>query len=237
MRFLKHLVSLVSFALLAGSAVAAPNAPKEGVDFRTLAQRQPTDSGKKVEVIEFFGYFCPHCYVLDPALGDWVKKQGDRIDFKRVHVVFHPTMTAIQQAYVALEVMGKTEVMHKKFFDAMHIKRMRFDNEGAITDFIVKEGGIDRAKYLEVYNSFSVQTRLRRANKLQADYGIDSVPQIFVDGRFQTAPDMMRATLGNSAPETALATGVTQTLDALVDRVIKERAPAKADAAAPKAKK
>jgi hypothetical protein len=54
-------------------------------------------------------------------------------------------------------------------------------------------------------------------------YGIDSVPQIFVDGRFQTSPDMQHASLGPSANEAALAVATTQVLEALVDRVAKER--------------
>jgi len=57
-----------------------------GVDYATLAQPQPVqESGKKVEVIEFFMYHCPVCNALEPAFEEWVRMQGDRITLRRIH--------------------------------------------------------------------------------------------------------------------------------------------------------
>ena len=30
----------------------------------------------KIEVMEFFGYACVHCYNFDPILTDWVEEKG-----------------------------------------------------------------------------------------------------------------------------------------------------------------
>jgi thiol:disulfide interchange protein DsbA len=118
--------------------------------------------------------------------------------------------------------MGKVEDVHKKLFYAMHAQRLQFNTPEALTDFVVRQG-IDKQKYMDVYNSFSVQSKVRRYASMMEAYGIDSVPQIFVDGRFQTSPDMQHASLGPSANEAALAVATTQVLEALVDRVAKER--------------
>ena len=56
MRFLKHLLAAMSLSLVALAASASPADPQNGLDYRTLAKSQQTDSGKKVEVIEFFSY-------------------------------------------------------------------------------------------------------------------------------------------------------------------------------------
>jgi thiol-disulfide isomerase/thioredoxin len=45
-----------------------------GTNYKVLSPAQPTDAPPgKVEVIEFFWYGCPHCYVLDPYIETWRK--------------------------------------------------------------------------------------------------------------------------------------------------------------------
>ena len=50
--------------------------------------------------------------------------------------------------------------------------------------------GVDSAKFLELYNSFTVQTKCQQAAKLQDTYNIDGVPTVAVGGRFLTSPAM-----------------------------------------------
>lgn len=56
MRFLQHAIAALSLSLVAMTTVATPANPQNGVDYRTLDKAQPTESGKKVEVTEFFWY-------------------------------------------------------------------------------------------------------------------------------------------------------------------------------------
>ena len=56
MRLLKSLLLAASVGFVSVGACAAPNAPVEGVEYQRLSQPQPTDTGKKVEVLEFFWY-------------------------------------------------------------------------------------------------------------------------------------------------------------------------------------
>ena len=60
MNLFRHALAIISLSLFAVSAGASPANPQNGTDYRTLEQAQSTDSGKKVEVIEFFWYNCPH---------------------------------------------------------------------------------------------------------------------------------------------------------------------------------
>jgi thiol:disulfide interchange protein DsbA len=227
MRFLQHVLAALSFTLVAATAGATPANPQNGVDYRTLDKAQQTDSGNKVEVTEFFWYSCPHCFALEPSLADWVKKQGDKIVFKRVPVAFRESFLPEQKLFYTLEAMGKVDELHKKVFDAIHIERQRLDNDAAITSFMVKQG-IDKDKFLEVYNSFGVQAKARRATQLQGAYAIDGVPMVAVDGRFLTAPSIVSASIGNQ-PEPALHAATLQVMDALVARSFKEKTPAKAE--------
>ena len=223
MRFLQYAIAALSFGLVAAAASATPANPQNGVDYRTLEQSQPTESGNKVEVTEFFWYSCPHCFAFEPSLEAWVKKQGDKIDFKRVPVQFRQSMVPEQKLYYTLEAMGKVDALHKKVFDAIHLQHQRLDNDAAITDFIVKQG-IDKQKFLDVYNSFSVASKVRRAAQLQEAYRVDGVPLIAIDGRYETSPSIVGA--GGGQSESALHTATLQVMDALVAKVAQEKASA-----------
>lgn len=231
MRLIRRMLMVFGFALLATSASAASGSPEKGKEYRLLDRPQPTETGKKVEVIEFFGYFCPHCRAFEPFLADWVKKQGENIVFRRVHVNFHE-MVAQQKLYYSLEAMGKIEELHVKVFDAYHVERNRLTSDGDVLSFVTKHG-VDKQKFLDVYNSFSIQSKLSRTAQMQAAYRIDGVPTIAIDGRFLTSPaDVSAAMGGRNSPQTELIETL-KVMDYLVAKVQKEKnmpeaAPAKA---------
>lgn len=211
MRIIKFLLASLSFGLLAaGSALAA-----DGKGYVVLSDAQPTDSGKKVEVTEFFGYACPHCHALDPVLEAWVKKQGDNIVFKRVPVGFRPEWVVHQKLFYTFEAMGKTEEFHKKIFAALHVERQPLGSDDALIAFAVKNG-VDKQKFVDAMNSFSVATKVKRAAQLQASYKIDQVPMIAIDGRYLTSPAKAAEALGESRPEPELQAAALKLMDDLV---------------------
>jgi thiol:disulfide interchange protein DsbA len=222
MRVLKQFMMIAGFSLFAATAWATPAAPQSGIDYTTLAKAQPTDAGKKIEVIEFFDYFCSHCYALDPGLSKWVAAQGDKIVFKRVQVRFNPNMASLQQAYATLEVMNKADAMHGKIFGGVQQFKLRLDKRYMMTEFL-RQLGIDKKKYQEMYSSFAVQTRLRRHEQLANAYVIEQVPQLVVDGRFMTSPAQVRTGLGPQAGKEQVYAATVQVLDALVAKASSER--------------
>lgn len=214
MRLIQRLLTAASFCLIALTASASPTEPVEGVDYIKLKQAQPTDSGKKIEVLEFFWYNCPHCFAFEPQLAEWVKKRGDTIVFKRVPVGFRESFVPQQKMVYALEAMGKLDTIHRAVFDAVHVAHIPLDKEDKIIDFVEKQG-IDRKKFVDTFNSFSVQSKVSRVRQLQEAYQIDSVPTIVIDGRFVTAPSMVGASM-RGQPEQALHAATLQVMDALI---------------------
>ncbi|MDP3842299.1 MAG: thiol:disulfide interchange protein DsbA/DsbL [Oxalobacteraceae bacterium] len=239
MRLLPKLFVTLGLSLLALSVSAAPDNPKNGVDFRTLDKVQQTDSGEKVEVTEFFWYSCPHCHAFEPALESWIKKQGDNIVFKRVPIAFNESFVPQQRLYYALEALGLTAQLNPKVFNAIHVERQPLDKDASIADFIAKQG-VDKQKFVAMYNSFGVQSKVRIASQLQAAYKIDGVPTIAIGGRYITSPSIAAAGLGGGRqPEAALQTAALKVMDYLVARTAKEQGEAARPpvAAAPSKKK
>lgn len=219
MRFIQHFLAVATLSLMAATAGASPTTPVNGTDYRTLEKAQQTDSGKKVEVTEFFWYSCPHCDAFDPSLAAWVKKNADKIVFKRVPVAFRDTFIPQQKLYYTLEAMGLVDTMHARVFRAIHAERQMLDTDKQILDFITKNG-VDAKKFADTYNSFGVQTKVGRATQLQAAYKVDGVPMIAVDGRYVTSPSIVGASMGNR-PEAVLHEATLQVMDHLVAKSAK----------------
>jgi len=158
--------------------------PVEGTNYVRLTQPVPVPSNGKIELIEFFWYGCPHCNAFEPTLDAWQKKLPDDVAFKRVPVAFsEEPFVAHQRIFYALESMGLVDKMHRKVFYAIHNERMRLAKPDEIATFMGKNG-VDPAKFLEAYDSFSVQTKAAQARQLAQAYKIDAVPAMGVQGRY-----------------------------------------------------
>jgi thiol:disulfide interchange protein DsbA len=214
--------ALLAASLVASTAFASPTDPKSGVEYVTLAQPQPAQAvGKKVEVIEFFMYHCPHCNALEPQFEQWVKKQGDNIILKRVHLPFTGPNDPEAHLYLTLEALGKVDQMHAKVFKAVHVDRIRLNQDAAIIDWVSKNG-IDRNTFVSAWNSFGVQTKLRRLPQIVDAYKVDGVPTVVVDGKYQTSPATLYNTV-KSTTEPELFAATLQVLDALVAKAAKTK--------------
>ncbi len=234
MRVFRQMLLLLSFGLLTGGAIAAVGSPELGKEYTVLDNAQPVESGKKIEVIEFFAYYCPHCYALEPLMADWVKKQGNTISFKRVHVS-DPRALPQQKLFFALDALGKLDEFHLKAFQAIHIERNRLQSDAEVIEFAVKSG-IDKQKFLDAYNSFSAQSKINRASQLMKIYKVDSWPMIAIDGRFVTSPYLAATAMGRVTEETQNR-ALLPVMDWLLAKIQKEKGVTTTPETAPPAPK
>lgn len=221
------LAAFIAFATFCTAACAGLSAPEAGKEYKVLAQPQATDSAGKIEVIEFFAYWCPHCNVLDPVLAEWVRKQGAAISFKRVHISYADNQQAVQRLFYTLEAMGKEEELHSRIFKAIHTEHriLRSDQDmlHLVTDF-----GIDAQKYVDTARSFSVTGNMARARAMQAAYKINDVgvPTIVVDGKYMASPGFIRDLNPGMTDEDG-SRNTLPVLDYLVHKAQKEHVAAK----------
>ena len=166
----------------------AQGAPVEGRDFKRVAQPVPVPEGK-VDVVEFFGYWCPHCNAFEPALDAWVKKLPSHVSFRRMPVLFNAAQEPAQKLYFALEALGLVETLHRKVFAAMHVQRKRLDKDADILAW-AQENGADGAKIVDTMKSFAVATKARQAVQLAEAFRIDGVPTLGIQGRYMTSPSI-----------------------------------------------
>ena len=179
--------ALASSAMLLSSvAQAQPKKMQAGKDYLVLETRAPVDApAGKIEVVEFFWYNCPHCNAFEPTLEAWIKTLPKDVAFRRSHVAFNDSFVPQQRLFLALEAMGLVDKLQAKVFTAIHTEKVNLATGDAITEWVVKQG-VDKAKFLEQYNSFSVQTKTTRMTQLQNSYKVEGVPALGVAGRFYT---------------------------------------------------
>ena len=222
MRFLKFILTAAALSA-ALSANASPADPKNGVEYKTLAAPQPVDTGKKVEIIEFFDYACPHCAAFDESLNAWVKKQGDNIVFKRMHISRAGTDLPQEKMFFTLEAMGVlTPELHSKAFKEIHVNRNPLRRDEQVFEFIAKQG-IDKQKFIDTYRGFGVAGRVRKSTAMMDAYNVDAGPMLAVDGKYMTSPTMADAGVNAAKTEADLHGEVTQVLDVLVAKAKAEK--------------
>jgi thiol:disulfide interchange protein DsbA len=179
--------------LFAGSGMAQ-QAPVAGRDYNLISPPQPTDSGKKIEVIEFFWYGCPHCYHLEPSLHAWVKKKPADVEFRPVPGTFGAAAwEPLTRTYYALDAMGLSGRYHDALFAAIHQERdagkqrAMVNDPRAIADWLAGKG-VDKQKFLDTYNSFAVNSRTKRSEEMTRNYDVSGTPALAVDGRYLISP-------------------------------------------------
>lgn len=175
----------LALGLAAGAAAHAQPAPVEGQQYQRLGTPVPLTlpPGKKVEVVEFFSYACPHCFRFEPVLEAWVKTLPPDVYFRPVPVGFVAGRTWVPKVFYALEEIGQREAMHRKLFNAIHVQQLPMISEAEAVKFLVSSG-VDSAKLSDALKSFAVNTKVNRASTLLSGYKVNSVPMVGVNGRY-----------------------------------------------------
>jgi len=184
-RIARALVVLVAALAFAGSAAAQL---VEGKTYRRIANPQPTETGRKIEVIEFFSYGCPHCAELEPFLDAWLAKQPGDVAFRSVPVVFQPRWEPLGKIYYTLDALGEDRKLSPDVFKAIHGQGTNLSTDKTFFEWAASKG-LDRKKVEEVYGSFAINGKMSRARQQAQQFNVQSVPTVVVDGKFITGSE------------------------------------------------
>ena len=141
---------------------------------------------KDIIIYEFFWYGCPHCYNLEPTM-DRIEADLEK-DTKvvKLPVALRDSWIPHAKLYYALKQMDKIDQVHNLIFEEIHLEDNRLNTEQQMIDFLGKHG-IDTDKFMEKYNSFGTEARIKKASNLAKKYQIESVPTIIINGKFLTS--------------------------------------------------
>jgi len=160
---------------------------KEGTNYRKVVPAQPTNVAPgKVEVVEFFWYGCGHCFKLDPAIEAWRGKgKPPYVEFTRVPAMWNDTLRMHARLYYTADALGKVDELHSTIFRQIHVNNDPLSTVEQMTAFF-KKHGVSPEEFQKTFASFAVESKLQRADFLNRRFGIDSVPQVAVNGKYLT---------------------------------------------------
>ncbi len=177
------LVLLIPFMVISMPATVSAEEYKEGVHYTRITKPVRTQDPSKVEVVELFGYWCPHCNTFERHLEPWKKKMGDQAYFKHVPVVFRPNQTEFAAAYYVAKALGLEEKTHPALFNLIHRQRQWINNKEQLGKFFANYG-VDEARFSKIYDSFSIKSQLSSGQKKARAYQITGVPSMVVNGKY-----------------------------------------------------
>ena len=212
------LMVVMALSLSAGHVFAID----EGFEYNLVKPPLTTNDPTRVEVAEMFWYGCPHCNDFEPTLNKWLETKPDNVNFVRIPAIFRESWIPHARAYYTAEALGVLEKTHSAFFKAVHKERRRLQTEKDIADFFASHG-VKKKDFEQAWNSFVVQSRVKRAVTLTRRSGIKGVPAMIVNGKYRTSAS--EASINN--PGGASNDDMIKVVDYLIAKEAKALKPAK----------
>lgn len=196
-------------ASLFGITAQAAEPIEAGKQYVELSSAVPVSVPGKIEVVEMFWYGCPHCYAFEPTINPWIAKLPADVHFIRIPAMFGGPWDAHGQLFVTLDTMGVESKVHAAVFNAIQQEHKKLVTPEDMAEFVATQG-VDKAKFLETFNSFAVKGKIAQYKELAKKYEISGVPTMIVNGKY-------RFDLGTAG-------GAEQALDVADQLIAKERA-------------
>ena len=175
---IKYLLLATFIILITSSNVFA----QKYVQISTEKQQE----SKSIIIYEFFWYGCPHCYNLEPTMERIETDLDKDTKIVKLPVALRDSWIPHAKLYYALQQMGKIDEVHNLIFEEIHLEDNQLNTEQQMIDFLGKHG-IDTNKFIEKYNSYGTEARIKKASNLAKKYQINSVPTIIVNGKYLTS--------------------------------------------------
>jgi protein dithiol oxidoreductase (disulfide-forming) len=184
-------LSLEQMAALPAGAQLPEGRWKAGTNYQPVVPAQSTSVAPgKVEVMEVFWLGCPHCFVLEPHMLEWLKKKPAYVEFVRVHVMWDSVKQAHAKLYYTLEALGRDDLFEKAFAtvqqSATPLVGSNDDQNFRMQQAFAVQNGVGADDFAKAYNSFSVNSNLSRALEITQRYHVDHVPFVIINGKYTT---------------------------------------------------
>jgi len=173
----------------------------EGKNYFLIDPAQPTSHPGKIEVTEVFSYGCPACNGFHSTAEQIARNLPPNAVMNYLAASFRPdeNWPMYQRAFYAAQALGLVDKTHDAMFDAVwksgELSTYNLKSSGlkphsawpTIEDaakFYAKYG-VDPQEFVGVANSFTVNTRMKRADDLMKAYGVESTPTMVVNGKYR----------------------------------------------------
>ena len=180
------LSALTIFAVTAAQAKAV-----EGTDYIVRSNEIKPVQSDKIEVTEFFGYFCIHCQHLEPIIEQQSKRFASDTVLRQEHVVWQPAHQTLARLAAAVKSTGLSRQANQAIFKAL--------SDGVVTDETSLKNWIQQQPYgsrlLAAYNSPQSAAAAQTMQQQTVTYNITKTPTVVVGGKYELTNSQNMAVL------------------------------------------
>lgn len=176
----------------------------EGKQYFRIDPAQPTSSPGKIEVTEVFSYGCPACFQFHGVVDELAKSLPKGAVMTYTPASFRPdeNWPLLQRAYLTAQALGVDKQTHDAMFDAvfksgelgifdMKTQKPKPQSAWPTIDDVARfyaQHGVKAEDFVATANSFTINTKMKRADELIRAYEVDSTPTIVVNGKYRFTP-------------------------------------------------
>jgi thiol:disulfide interchange protein DsbA len=175
----------------------------EGKNYFRIDPVQPTSSPGKIEVTEVFSYGCPFCYQFNGLVEQLAKDLPRGTVMTYTPASFRPdeNWPLLQRAFLTAQALGVEKQSHDAMFDAVNkgeltimdssTERRKPQSAWPTIDDVAKvyaKFGVKPEDFVATANSFTINTKMKRADELVRAYEVDGTPAIIVNGKYRLSP-------------------------------------------------
>lgn len=175
----------------------------EGKNYFRIDPVQPTSSPGKIEVTEVFSYGCPFCYQFNGLVEQMAKDLPRGAVMTYTPASFRPdeNWPLLQRAFLTAQALGVETQSHDAMFDAVNKgelgimessgERRKPQSAWPTIDDVAKvyvKFGVKPEDFVATANSFTINTKMKRADELVRAYEVDGTPAIIVNGKYRLSP-------------------------------------------------
>lgn len=164
------------------------------LSFAAQAERFPQGDYYKVvdlpksttpTVTEFFSFYCPHCHDFEPMIGALKKHLDGKADFEKASVSFMGGNMGkpMSKGYATMVSLGVEDKLVPVMFARIHDQRNPPKDEAELRQIFL-DNGVSAADFDGTYNSFAVDSMVRRFDKSFKDAGLSGVPTVIVNNKY-----------------------------------------------------
>ncbi|WP_075182404.1 thiol:disulfide interchange protein DsbA [Pantoea sp. 1.19] len=180
----KMWLALMGLVLAASASVATAATYSDGKQYVTL----PKAVQGEPQVLEFFSFFCPHCYQFENVyhVSEAVKKnlpEGTRMVKYHVDFLGGDFGPVVTHAWAVAMALGVEDRVTTPIFEGIQ-KNQEIRDPATLKATFVQAAGITPEQYDAAWNSFAVKALVAQQQKAAADVDLRGVPAMFVNGKY-----------------------------------------------------
>ena len=176
---------LLSSVLISFSVHAEDLSSIKGL-YTQLPEFNFTFDGKKVDVIEFFSFYCHHCFEFEEVIPVIKGNFPRKINWRNIPVYWGKGSSKPGEAYLLAEEMGKGEQMKRAIFEALFIEKRDISDIRVLENIALKlDLGFDFSRRLRMGEK---EKEANDALLIMKAYSVEGTPALIIAGNLRVTP-------------------------------------------------